>query len=186
MPPQLLTQLLTLLGAGFLLANLRILVDVVRHLRMRSKALLTWPGDPPPYYGFTLGLAAALGLVLLVKLVYLRLPPTDVFGEAMMLTYYGYLSPLSTRLGRGFYEDGVWLDSGFLPYHQIGGLSWRDGDSPTLVFIPRMRQVARRLEVPSRFYGEVRRLLRDKIAGHDIDFWGKALDLGAHDARDDA
>ena len=27
---------------------------------------------------------------------------------------------------------------------------------------------------------------RDKISRHDIDFWGKTLDLGAHDERDDA
>jgi hypothetical protein len=49
-----------------------------------------------------------------------------------------------------------------------------------------MKQVARSLVVPTPLYGATRRLLRDKIADHDIDFWGKALDLGAHDSRDDA
>lgn len=178
-----LSTLLLLLGAGFLVANVRILVDVARFLRIRSRALITWRPAPPPYYGLFLAMAATLGLVLIVKLVYLRLPPTEVFGEAMMLTYYGYLVPLSIRIGRGFYEDGVWMDSGFLPYHQIGGLSWREGDELTLLFIPRMRQVARRLVVPSERYGAVRRLLREKIRGHDIDFWGGALDLGG-DERD--
>ena len=186
MPPSLLSHVLFLLGAGFLVANLRILVDVARGFRMRSRAVLTWPSPQPRYYGLFLGMAAMLGLVLLVKLIYLRLPPTEVFGEAMMLTYYGYLVPLSIRIGRGFYEDGVWLDNGFLPYHQIGGLTWREGDQLTLLFIPRMKQVARSLVVPAQFYGAARRLLRDKIARHDIDFWGKALDLGAHDERDDA
>jgi hypothetical protein len=185
-PQSLLSHVLVVLGAGFLVANVRLLVDVVRFFRMRSRALLTWPPQPPRYYGLILAMAAILGVVLVVKLVYLELPPTKVFGEAMMLTYYGYLVPLTTRIGRGFYEEGVWVDNGFLPYHKIGGLSWREGDQLTLLFIPRMKQVARKLVVPPPFYGAARRVLRDKIAGHDIDFWGKALDLGAHDERDDA
>ncbi|HTV00606.1 MAG TPA: hypothetical protein VMF13_08725 [Luteitalea sp.] len=186
MPQSLLSHVLVLLGAGFLVANVWLLVDVVRFFRMRSRAVLTWPGEPPRYYGLILGMAAILGVVLLVKLAYLNLPPTEVFGEAMMLTYYGYLVPLTTRIGRGFYEEGVWVDNGFVPYHKIGGLSWREGEQLTLLLIPRMQQVARKLVVPPPFYGAARRLLRDKIAGHDIDFWGKALDLGAHDERDDA
>lgn len=184
--PAFLSHVLLLLGAGFAVANVRLLLDVVRFFRMRSRALLTWPATPPPYYGLFLGMAAMLGVIVMVKLFYLRWPPQEVFGEAMMLMYYGYLMPLSIRIGRGFYEDGVWVDNGFLPYHKIGGLRWREGDPLTLVFIPRMQQVARSLVVPPAFYGEARSLLRDKIARHDIDFWGKALDLGAHDERDDA
>ena len=78
-----LSTLLMLLGAGFLVANVRIVVNMVRYLRMRSRALITWRPSPPPYYGLFLGIAAVLGLVLIVKLVYLRLPPREVFGEAM-------------------------------------------------------------------------------------------------------
>ena len=48
-----------------------------------------------------------------------------------------------------------------------------------------MRAFARRLVVPDRYYGAARRLLRDKIAAHDIHFTGKALDLGLHDDKDD-
>ncbi len=186
MPQSFLSHVLVLLGAGFLVANVRLLARVVRYLRMRSRAQLTWRIPPPRYYGLFLGMAAMLGVVLIVKLLYLHLPPTEVFGEAMMLTYYGYLVPLDIRIGRGFYEDGVWVDNGFLPYHQIGGLTWREGDPLTLLLIPRMKQVARTLVVPTAFYGAARRLLRDKIEDHDIDFWGKPLDLGAHDDRDDA
>jgi hypothetical protein len=39
--------------------------------------------------------------------------------------------------------------------------------------------LTRYLDVPQEHYGEVRRLLRDKIAAHDIHFTGKGLDLGA-------
>ena len=43
----------------------------------------------------------------------------------------------------------------------------------------------RRLVVPEPYFGQARRLLRDKIAAHDIHFTGKTLDLGSHDERDD-
>jgi hypothetical protein len=48
-----------------------------------------------------------------------------------------------------------------------------------------MRAFAQRLVVPHRHYGAARRLLRDKIAAHDIHFTGKTLDLGARDERED-
>jgi hypothetical protein len=89
------------------------------------------------------------------------------------------------RIGRGFYRDGVWLDSGFMPYEAIGGLAWREEPQPTLVVLPRMKRLAKLLTVPPQHYAEARRLLRDKILGQDIHFTGKALDLGAHDERED-
>ena len=93
---------------------------------------------------------------------------------------------LGRKSGRGFYEDGIWAEGGFIPYQNIGGLTWREGERQgTLVLIYRMRQLARRLVVPDSYYGAARRLLRDKIAAHDIHFTGKPLDLGVHDERDD-
>jgi hypothetical protein len=41
------------------------------------------------------------------------------------------------------------------------------------------------LTVPTNLYGEARRLLRDRIATHDIHFAGQTLDLGGHDERED-
>ena len=102
-----------------------------------------------------------------------------------MLVYYGYALPLSLKIGRGFYADGIWADSGFVPYSHIGGLAWREGEQLTLVLMYRMRSFARRLVVPDGYYGAARRVLRDKIAAHDIHFTGKSLDLGVHDERDD-
>ena len=180
-----LPRLLFVLGIGFLVANLRLLFQFVRFLKIRSSALLTWPGDKPPFYGMLLALGAALGAVIVCKLVILHQEPKDVFGESMMLVYYAYALPLSLKIGRGFYADGIWADTGFVPYSRIGGLSWREGEEITLVLIYRMRSFARRLVVPQRYYGAARRLLRDKIATHDIHFTGKSLDLGLHDERDD-
>ena len=40
-----------------------------------------------------------------------------------------------------------------------------------------MRDFGRQLTVPESYYGAARRVLRDKIAAHDIHFTGKSLDL---------
>jgi hypothetical protein len=180
-----LPQLLFVLGVGFLVASLRLFLQFIRFLRIRSSAVLIWPGRRPPFYGLLLGLGAVLSALIVYKLAVLRLHPVQVFGETMMLMYYGYAVPLSLKIGRGFYQDGIWADAGFIPYSRIGGLTWREGEQVTLVLIYRMRAFAGRLVVPDVHYGAARRLLRDRIAAHDIHFTGKTLDLGLHDDRDD-
>jgi hypothetical protein len=180
-----LPRVLFLFGIGFLVANLRLLFQFLRFLKLRSSALLTWPGRRPPFYGLLLVLGAVLALLIVYKLTVLHQHPMQVFGETMMLVYYCYALPLSLRIGRGFYEDGIWADGGFMPYSHIGGLTWREDQTVTLVLMHRVRAFARQLVVPQRYYGAARRLLRDKIAAHDIHFTGKSLDLGLHDERDD-
>jgi len=180
-----LPQVLFVLGVGFFVADIRLLFQFFQFRRLRSSALLTWPGRKPPFYGLLIIIGAVLSVLIVYKLTFLHMRPVDVFGETMMLVYYGYAVPLSLRIGRGFYEDGIWADAGFIPYSRIGGLTWREGEQITLVLIYRMRAFARRLVVPEVYYGAARRLLRDKIAAHDIHFTGKPLDLGMHDERDD-
>jgi hypothetical protein len=182
-PQQVVAILLVAIGVGFLLANLRIGLQLFRFKRLRPSALLTWPGRGPSYPRLLLAMGIVLAFVITVKLVVLH--RLDVFGESMMLLYYVHLVPLGDRIGRGFYEDGLWLDNGFLPYAAIGGLAWRETPEPTLVVLPRMTRLAKRLAVPPQHYGEARKLLRDKIQGFEIHFTGKALDLGAHDERED-
>ena len=183
-PDRILPGILLLLGVGFLIANLRALFDFVRFLKLRSSALLTWPSRKPPLYHFFLVLGVFFGCLVVFKLGVQRRPLTDAFGEGMMFLYYAFAFRLSLRIGRGFYEDGIWAEKGFVPYSQIGGLSWREGKEVTLVMIYRMRNLVRHLVIPDAHYGEVRRLLRDKIAAHDIHFTGKDFDLGALDERD--
>ena len=178
-----LNSVLLLLGVGFLIANARLLIEYFRYLKRRSTALLTWPSPKPPYYTFLLTLGAALAIVTVAKI----LVHERVFGETMMFLYYACLTPLSTRIGRGFYEDGIWADTSFIPYNEVGGISWREGEHQiTLIVISRLRNLARRLIVPVENYGAARRLLRDKIAAHDIHFTGTGLDLGERDERDQA
>ena len=174
---------LWLLGAGFLVANVRLLGRFLRFLRLRSTAVLTWEGRRTSFYKLSLGLGILFGVLAFLKLVIWDRPLADAFGEAMMFIYYGYAFPLSLSIGRGFYDTGVWADKGLVPYGRIGGLSWQGDRDLRLVLIDRVRNLARHLDVPREHYGEVRRLLRDKIAAREIRFAGKGLDLG-FDERD--
>jgi hypothetical protein len=186
-------QLLLLLGIGFLVANVRVGIDALRFLRRRSSALLTWRGPRPRYYGLQLALGVVLGGLLAYHTVnVMRISPQlrgraapQLFGISMMFVYYGYLVPLSRRIGRGFYSDGIWSETGFVPYWRIGAVSWREGEEIALVIVSRLRNLARRLIVPGAHYGAARRLLREKIAAHDIQLIHTGLELGAHDEIDD-
>jgi hypothetical protein len=197
----LLPYVLVALGAGFAVANVRAFAEVARFFRLRKQALLIWAGPPPPYYRFMLAIGACLGVLLIVKFFYLTRPTlrdaalvwpsrawtafTQLFGESMMFVYYAYAVPMLRRIGRGFYAEGVWAETGFIPYHQIGGIAWREGEPPTLLLISRFKDMARPLLVPGDYYSAVRRLLREKIGSHDIMFSGDTLDLGGHDERED-
>jgi hypothetical protein len=177
------TATLLLLGAGFLVANARLVMQYLSYRRRRARALLTWKGPRPPYFGLQTAIGVALGLLAFYKLTYLH---RQVFGETMMFVYYAYLMPLGSRIGRGFYEDGIWADSAFIPYEEVGGVSWREGEhQATLIVISRLRNLARRLVVPGDKYGAARRVLRDKIAAHMIQFSGTGLELLEHDERED-
>jgi hypothetical protein len=180
----LITGILLLLGFGFLVANVKLAFDYILFRKRRRGALLIWRAPKPPHYTFALGLGVALGLLVFAKLFLLR---RQAFGETMMFLYYAYFFPMSLTIGRGFYEDGIWAETAFIPYHEVGGISWREGEHQvTLIVISRLRNLARRLTVPGDKYGAARRLLRDKIGEHAIHFTGTGLDLGAHDERDEA
>ncbi len=181
----LLPQVLFLLGLGFLIANLRAGIELVRWARRRSSAGLVWPAPKPPYYGLNLAIGVMLGALLLFKVF--RQPDSGpaIFGDFMMFLYFGYAVPLSTRIKRGFYADGIWTDTGFISYSHIGGLSWKEGERPTLIVVSSRGATARRLAVPGPLLGQVRVLLREKIATYTIMFeGGPGLHLGDRDVRD--
>jgi hypothetical protein len=177
------TTALIVLGFGFLVANARILAAYWTYRRRRGRALLTWPGGRPTHFALQLAIAVALGALAVYKIVFLH---RQAFGEGMMFLYYAYVLPLGRRIGRGFYEDGIWADSAFIPYEEVGGVSWREGKTQaTLIVISRLRNLARRLVVPGDKYGAARRVLRDQIAAHTIQFSGTSLALLDHDERED-
>jgi hypothetical protein len=182
-----------LLGVGFLVANARLALEYLRFVKRRRGALLTWRAPKPPYYVMQLAIGVFLGVILFYNVARMyRLYQGfrfdgRIFGQAMMFLYYAYLFPLSRAITRGFYEDGIWAESAFIPYNEIGGISWREGEHEVVLIVTsRLRNLARRLIVPGNQYAAARRLLRDKIARHDIHFSGTGLDLGIHDERDNA
>jgi hypothetical protein len=179
-------QILLFLGVGFLVANVRLAIEALSFFRRRSSAVLIWRGSKPRYYGLQLALGVVLGLLLFYDMIVLHRPAAQLFGVGMMFLYYGYLMPLSVRIGRGFYADGIWSENGFVPYWKIGAVSWREGEEIALVIVSRLKKLARRLIVPGSHYAAARRLLRDKIEAHDIQLLHTGLVLGAHDDKDDA
>ena len=178
------SQLLFLFGIGFLAANLKVVGDLLQYLRRRRRALLVWPAAKPRYYGFILAVGVTQGLLLLYNLFIARRAVDQQFGLFMMFLYYGYLVPLSTRIARGFYEDGVWSDTGFMRWSRISAVSWREEPQLTLILISRLANIARRLVIPGHLYGQARRLLLDRIKTHDIHIGGTGLDLGSRDESD--
>jgi hypothetical protein len=174
---------LIVIGAGFLIANARMFLDYLKYRRLRRSALLTWPSPRPRNQLLTLSLGLVSAILVVNKLLVFRYP----FGELMMFLYFGCLTPLTQRIRRGFYTDGIWADSAFIPYNEVGGLTWRESENAVLlIVISRLRNLARRLAVPVEHYAAARRLLRDKIGEHEIHFSGTGLDLGERDERDEA
>jgi hypothetical protein len=184
MSPQLLQWLLFLFGVGFLAANIIVAIDLLRFQWRKKSALLIWRIPKPRFYGFSVTLGVVLAFLFAFKWLVLHRPLYRLFGEAMMLLYYGYVFPMSTRIPRGFYRDGVWADTGFVPWAQISAVSWKEEGGVRLVLISHLRNFARHLQVPGHLYGEARRLLRDKVKAHDIHIGGTGLNLGSRDEQD--
>ena len=185
-----LRQALLALGVLFAIVDLKVGAQILSWWQKRSKAVVTWYGPKPPFYVINLTIGMLLG-VLLFLTSYVEIgrlqrgwaAAPSMFGVSMMFIYYGYLLPLSTRIRRGLYEDGIWTDSGFMRYTDIGGLTWKGDD--TLVLASRQKALARRLRVPGTNLGEVRHFLRDKISEHAIEFEaGPGLHLGTRDTRE--
>ena len=175
-------QILLALGVLFVIVNVRVGSQVISWWRRRARAVVVWPSPKPPFYAINLAIGVLLGLLLFIS-AYLLRPTASLFGIAMMFVYYGYLLPLSTRIKRGLYEEGIWTDSGFMRYADIGGLAWTGSD--TLVLASRQKTMARRLSVPGVHLGEVRHFLREKIGAHDIEFdAGPGIHLGSRDTRE--
>jgi len=180
-----LRQALLALGVVFVIVNLRVSAEFITWWRLRREVLLSWPSVKPPFFAINLAIGVMLGVILLITAYRMPQSYSSLFGVAMMFTYYGYLLPLSTRIRRGLYRDGVWTDSGYMSYRDIGGLTWKGTD--TLVLASRHKTLARRLTVPGPHLGEVRHLLRDEIGRHTIELdQGPGLHLGSRDTRESA
>jgi hypothetical protein len=180
-----LDTLMFLFGLGFLGVNLGVAFDYAQHLRRRPQTILAWRPAPGRFSALPVLISVGLAALIVYKLVGLEWPVSRLFGEGMMLAYYGYLHPLSRQIQRGFFTGGIRLDRGFVPWTSVTGLTWREDPGPVLIVVAGHQQRAGRLAVPLAHYGEARRILRDHIAMHDLHIDRPVLDLGGHDHRDD-
>jgi hypothetical protein len=178
-------RLLLYFGFGFLAADAWAIAAQLRYWHRRRTALLTWPARRPPFFRMQLAIGAALACLFAYNLLVRSGAVEQTFGLGAMLLYYAYVVPMSTRIERGFYRDGVWGDRRFIRYGRIGGLAWREAEEPELLLALRDGATAARLSVPGHFYGEARRVLRDLIAQHTIRLADTGLHLGFKDERED-
>src|SRR6188508_521146 len=155
-----LTAVLVGVGVYFSVLLARGIAGYLLFRRVRGTALLTWPRGSSPYF------AVALGLVsLAVALLNTRLdrPFLHLYGQYATAAYFILMVPLSARIRLGLYRDGVWADSGFLPYARIGRMAFREGPEIVLLLLQRGAARAFRLVVPPEEYGAVRKLLEEKV-----------------------
>ena len=102
-----------MLGAGFLADQPPAVLPVHPFPPAAAVRAADLAGPRPPLYRLFLWVGRACWRLLIIyKLAVLRLHPKHVFGETMMLVYYVYALPLSLKIGRGFYEDGIWTEGG--------------------------------------------------------------------------
>jgi hypothetical protein len=142
-----------LLGRGF--------AGYAKFRRVRPTAVLTWPVRPPAHFPFLLVLGAVSAGVAVLN-GYLDRPFPHVMSQAVMALYFILMVPLSLRIHLGFYRDGVWADTGFLPYANIGRMAFRETPEIVLLLVPRGRSRSVRLPVPPEEYGAVRKVLEEK------------------------
>lgn len=157
-----LTLILLALGIYFSVLVARSLWSYLLFRRIRGTALVTWPVRRPGHFPFLLALGCVSAGVAVLN-SYLHRPFHHVYSQGVMAAYFVLFVPLSTRIQRGFYRDGVWADTGFLPYGKIARLAFVEQPEIVLVLVPRRGSGALRLPVPPGEYGAVRRVLEDKI-----------------------
>ena len=120
-------RLLLLFGIGFLVANIRLGSSLLAYRRRLRSALLDLAGrQARSTTASTWPWARCSACCSPSRSSSCGARRRSIFGEAMMCIYYGYAFPLSTRIARGFYGDGVWSDSGFMQWTQISAVSWKE------------------------------------------------------------
>ena len=167
------------------MANLRVGRELWRWGAAAPAALTVWTAPKPPFYAMSLAIGVMLGLLLFVTVFLVPRPAASVFGELMMFVYYGYLLPLSTRITHGalcrWHLDRRRVHA--LRRDRRADLEERGGGHPG-----RCVAAARDCPdpgVPGTRLGEVRRVLREKIAEHAVEFeGGPGLHLGSRDTRE--
>jgi hypothetical protein len=157
---------LTAMGVYFAVLIVRGLLRYQRFRRVRSTALLTWAASRAH-----LPLLVTLGVVNLLITVangLLHRPLHHVVSLGLMAAYFALMVPLAARIDLGLYRDGVWAETGFVPWERIARLAFREGPQIVLVLVTRGRSGPFRLPVPPDEYGAVRKVLEEKVRSHAL------------------
>ena len=144
--------------------------------QIRSTALVTWPAPRPSHFPFLVTLGIVSGLVAFLN-GYLGRPPHHVYSQGVMSAYFILMVPLCQNIRLGFYDQGVWADTGFLPYANIGRIAFRETPEIVLILLPRGRSGSFRLPVPPEEYGAVRKMLEEKIRARVVNIEAGILGL---------
>jgi hypothetical protein len=150
------------------------LLRYVRFRRMRGTALITWPGPKPAHFRLLLALGALAAAVAILNITHRF---DKVFSQLTIAFYFMFMLPLLTRIPIGFYGEGIWAETGFVPYSRIRRLTFREGPELVLLLLPADGGRAFRLPVPPGEYGAVRRVLGDMIRNRVLNLEGSILGL---------
>jgi hypothetical protein len=160
-----LTVLLVGIGVYFSVLLARGLAGYLRFRRMRGSAVLTWRARRSFHFALALG---AVSLAVAILNTSLDRPFLHLYGQYATAAYFILMVPLSGRIRLGLYRDGVWADTGFLPYARIGRMAFREGPEIVLLLLQRGAARAFRLVVPPEEYGAVRKVLEEKVREHVV------------------
>jgi hypothetical protein len=171
-----LTVVLLGLGLYFLVLLIRGMRGYLLFRKVRPTALLTWPVPRSGQFPFLLALGVLATAVTALN-AYLNRPLHHVVSQALMAAYFILMVPLCQRIRLGFYDQGVWADTGFLPYANIGRIAFRETPEIVLILLPRGRSGSFRLPVPPSEYGAVRKVLEEKIRARVVNVEAGILGL---------
>jgi hypothetical protein len=155
-----LTVVLVGIGVYFSVLLARGAAGYVRFRRMRPMAVVTWPARRPLAFALVLGVVSLAVAILNTSL---GRPILHLWGQYATAAYFILMVPLSARIRFGLYRDGIWADTGFLPYARIGRMAFREGSEIVLILLQRGAARGARLAVPPGEYGAVRKVIEEKI-----------------------
>jgi len=164
------------LGLYFLILLIRGLRGYLLFRKVRPTALLTWPVPRSSQFPFLLILGVVATAVTALN-AYLDRPLHHVLSQALMAAYFILMVPLCQNIRLGFYDQGVWADTGFLPYAKIGRIAFRETPEIVLILLPRGRSGSFRLPVQPEEYGAVRKVLEEKIRARVVNVEAAILGL---------
>jgi hypothetical protein len=141
------------------------LVKFAQFKQVAKGAVLAWAPRRPWYYNLCVGIGFFMVFLTVMSIFALHRPLLVIVAQALMAVFYTVVFPLIFKIRRGFYKSGIWAERGFIPYRSIRWLGWKETPQVTLALKAdgRFGQKYAFLRVPGGHYGQVRRILADRI-----------------------